>query len=182
MDKKDYSLSMLKVQYASLPFGIFAILEVLLFGYVWEYSRISMATNILWPWYFIPIFIVGVVLHELIHGIAWKLSANIPFSQVKFGFQLKTVTPYAHCKIPIPKRAYVIGTLMPAIVLGFIPFLVSLTNGNGWLLIIGVIFTFAAIGDFLIVYLIRTVSWNALVEDHPTNAGCFVHEETPDPE
>lgn len=175
-EKKDYSVTMLKAQTASLPFGFIAVAEVFIFGFVREFRAIGDALDILLPWYFIPIFLVGIVVHELIHGVAWKLAANIPFSQITFGFQWKTITPYAHCTIPIPKRAYVIGTVMPAVVLGIIPFIISLVNGSGWLLIIGVLFTFAAVGDFLIIYLIRTVSWNALVEDHPTNAGCFVYE------
>jgi hypothetical protein len=176
MEKKDYSISMLKAQTASLPFGFIAVAEVFVFGFLHGFRTIGDGLDILLPWYFIPIFLVGIVLHELIHGVAWKFAANIPFSQITFGFQWKTITPYAHCKIPIPKRAYVIGTAMPAVVLGIVPFIISLANGSGWMLIIGVLFTFAAVGDFLIIYLIRTVPWNVLVEDHPTNAGCFVYE------
>lgn len=178
MEKRDYSVSMLKAQTASLPFGFIAVAEVLLFGSLHGFPRIGDAIDILMPWYFIPIFLIGIVLHELIHGVAWKFAANIPFSQITFGFQWKTITPFAHCRIPIPKRAYVIGTAMPAAVLGIIPVLISLANGSGWMLIIGVLFTFAAVGDFLIIYLIRTVPWNALVEDHPTNAGCFAYENS----
>lgn len=172
---------MFKAQSASLPFGLVAVAEVLVFGLIHGFGAIGVAMDILLPWYFLPIFIVGIVLHELIHGITWKTAAAIPFSHIAFGFQLKTLTPYAHCKIPISKKAYVTGTLMPAIILGIIPFLVSLIRGDGWLLIIGVLFTFAAVGDFLIVYLIRTVEWNALVEDHPTNAGCFVYDDVHSP-
>lgn len=167
---------MLKAQTALLPFGLIVVGQVLLFGFIHRFSDIIDALDILLPWYFFPIFIVGIVLHELIHGLSWKIASGIPFSQIKFGFQWKTITPYAHCTIPIPKSAYVFGTVMPSILLGFIPFAVSLVNGSGWMLIIGVLFTFAAVGDFLIVWLIREVVWDALVEDHPTNAGCFVYE------
>ncbi len=174
--KKDYSIPMLKAQTASLPFGLFAIAEFALFASVWGFATIKNASDILLPWYFFPIFAVGIVLHELIHGLSWMLGGQLPFAKMKFGFQRKTLTPYAHCTVPIQKSAYVFGTLMPALILGLFPFLLSLINGNGWIFIVSILFTFASAGDFLIVYLIRSVPWSALVEDHPKNAGCFVYE------
>ena len=161
---------------ASLPFGIFAVIEFLIFALVWRFEPIKDAGNILLPWYFIPIFAIGVVLHELIHGLSWMFAGRLSFKEIKFGFQVKTLTPCAHCTVPLPKSAYIFGTIMPALILGFLPFLLSLINGNGWIFLFGVLFTFAAVGDFLIVYLIRNVSWAALVEDHPENAGCFVYD------
>ncbi len=177
--KKDYSIPMIKAQMASLPFGLFAIAEFFIFAAMWGFEPIKDASNILLPWCFIPIFIVGIVAHELIHGLSWMLAGRLLFKEMKFGFQLKALTPYAHCTVPIQKSVYVFGTLMPALILGFFPFLLSLINGNGWFFLFGILFTFAAVGDFLIVYLIRNVSWTALVEDHPKNAGCFVYETSP---
>lgn len=174
--KKDYSVSMLKAQTVSLPFGLFGVVEFILFVAVWGFEPIKSSSDILLPWYFFPIFIFGIVIHELIHGFSWMFAGKLPFKQMKFGFQIKTLTPYAHCTVPIQKSAYVFGTLMPALILGVFPFLLSLINGNGWIFLFGILFTFAAVGDFLIVYLIRSVSWTALVEDHPENAGCFVYD------
>jgi hypothetical protein len=175
-NKKDYSVSMLKAQTASLPFGLFAVAEFFIFAGVWGFEPIKSAGNILLPWYFIPIFAIGIMLHELLHGLSWMFAGRLSHKQMKFGFQVKTLTPYAHCTVPIQKSAYIFGTIMPALVLGFFPFLLSLINGNGWIFLFSILFTFAAVGDFLIVYLIRGVSWSALVEDHPENAGCFVYE------
>lgn len=175
-EKKDYSISMLKAQTASLPFGLFAVAEAVLFGAVWGLERIKGASDILLPWYFLPLFFAGIVLHELIHGVTWKFASGTTFANIKFGFQWKTVTPYAHCTVPMPKRAYVTGALMPALLLGFAPFGVSMATGDGMTMIFGVLFTAAAVGDFLIVWLIRSVPWHVPVEDHPTNAGCYAYE------
>lgn len=169
---------MLKAQTASLPFGIFAIMEFFAFVSLWGLEPVKEASAILLPWYFLPIFFTGIVVHEAIHAASWMLAAGLPFKKMKFGFQIKALTPYAHCTVPIKKSAYVVGTLMPAILLGVVPFAVSLVNTNGWLLMFGMLFTFAGIGDFLIVWLIRRVPWNALVEDHPENAGCFAYRES----
>ncbi len=169
---------MLKAQTASLPFAVIAVAEVVIFAAVRGGAPIKAAGDILLPWYFLPIFAVGIIVHELIHAFSWMFAGKLSFSQMKFGFQLKTLTPYAHCTVPIKKSAYVFGTVMPAVLLGFLPFAFSLYAGNGWILIIAVLFTFAAAGDFLIIWLIRSVAWNALVEDHTENAGCFVYERT----
>lgn len=166
---------MLKAQTASLPFGIFALTEFFVFVSLWGFDPVKEASDILLPWYFFPVFFGGIVFHEAIHGVSWMLAARLSFKKMKFGFQIKSFTPYAHCTVPILKSAYCIGTIMPAVLLGFLPFCISLFNGNGWLLIFGVLFTFAAIGDFLILWLIRSVSWNAMVEDHSENAGCFAY-------
>lgn len=174
--KSDYSITMIRAQTASLPFGLFSVAEFFIFAALWGFEPVKDASDMLLPWYFFPVFVAGIAAHELIHGLSWKLAAGLPFEKIKFGFQVKTLTPYAHCMVPVAKSAYVIGTLMPVIVLGFIPFFISLATGNGWILIIGILFTFAAVGDFLIVWLIRSVPWNKLVEDHPENAGCFVYD------
>ena len=44
---------------------------------------------------------LGIVAHEAIHGLSWAYFSGRPLSAVKFGFQVKTLTPYAHCKEPI---------------------------------------------------------------------------------
>jgi hypothetical protein len=176
MKKTDYSVSMMKAQTASLPFALFAVAEAAVFFAVWGSGPVTAASDFMMPWYFFPIFIIGIVVHELIHAFSWMAAGTAVRFQMKFGFQVKTLTPYAHCIVPIKKSAYVFGTLMPAVVLGFIPFAYALYSGNGWVLIFAVLFTFAAVGDFLIVWLIRAVSWNAMVEDHNENAGCFVYE------
>ena len=167
---------MFQAQAASLPFGLFAVAEFLIFVFLWGFGPVNDASNILLPWYFLPVFAVGIVLHELIHGVAWMAAGRLSFRQMKFGVQWKSLTPYAHCTVPIRKNAYVIGTIAPAIILGIIPFGISLINGNGWYLIIGILFTFAAIGDLLIIWLIRSAAGESLIEDHPENAGCYVYE------
>ncbi|MGB8982049.1 MAG: DUF3267 domain-containing protein, partial [Anaerolineales bacterium] len=62
------------------------------------------------------------------------------------------------------------------LILGILPYLVSLFTGNGCLFWFGLLNTAAAGGDFLILWLIRKVKSGRLVEDHPTHAGCYVLE------
>ncbi|MBP7460782.1 MAG: DUF3267 domain-containing protein [Candidatus Delongbacteria bacterium] len=118
---------------------------------------------------------VGIVLHELIHGITWGIVAKNGFKSIKFGVLWNMLTPYCHCKEPMTVRHYILGAITPAIVLGFIPSILALVIGNLVLLVFGMIFTAAASGDFLIINLIRKENHEDLVQDHPSEAGCYIY-------
>ncbi len=177
-DKTDYSISMAKANLLSLPF--FAIGVAMFFLFVWIHgtepvkSGFHRFIDLKW---FLPTVLLGIIIHELIHGITWKVLAKIPHQQIKYGFQFKTLTPYAHCKVPIPIVPYRWGAAMPLVVLGIAPYIFSLLLGDGWLLFFGIFFTVAAAGDMLILWLLRGVSNDVLVADHPHNAGCFVYSK-----
>jgi len=126
----------------------------------------------------VALLIVGVVAHEALHAIAWKLVANPPKGTVRIGFQWKTVTPYAHCSAPMSARAYRIGAVTPGIVLGLIPIGVALVFGWGGWMNFGILFAIAAGGDALIIWLLRGVPGHKRVIDHPTRAGCLLLNET----
>jgi hypothetical protein len=71
--------------------------------------------------------------------------------------------------------AYRIGVAMPLLVLGVVPYCVSLVIGSPWLLWFGFVFITAATGDILVLWLLRGIDGKTLVEDHPSNAGCYVY-------
>ena len=122
----------------------------------------------------IALVLFGIVVHELLHGIGWVLFGRKPFSTIKFGFQWKTFTPYAHLTEPVEINAYRIGTFLPGLVLGILVYGFSLLLGDGNLFWFSLVHTSAAGGDWLILWLLRNVKSGSLVEDHPTNAGCYV--------
>ena len=127
--------------------------------------------------YFI-VFLVGIILHELIHGITWAIFAKKGFKSIKFGVLWKMATPYCHCKEPLLVKQYILGAIMPAILLGFIPAIYALITGDFFVLMFGALFTIAAIGDFLIINLIRKEDMNSLLQDHPSEAGCYIYRAT----
>lgn len=132
-------------------------------------------------WYdiliFSLLFIVGIVLHELIHGLIFGLFAESGFKSIRFGFLWSPITPYCHCVEPLKLRHYIIGALMPAIILGLIPAVISIFNGNLMLLIIGVFFISAAAGDIMVIWILRKESMETLVLDHPSEPGCFIYRK-----
>ncbi len=125
---------------------------------------------------FLLAFGLSIVVHEWIHGAAWILATGKSWSAVKFGFQWKTFTPYAHLKEPVEVNAYRIGAFMPGFILGILSFFIALILGYPNLLWFSLLNTTAAGGDWLILWLIRNVKAGTLVEDHPSNAGCYVLE------
>ncbi len=124
------------------------------------------------------IFMMGIVVHELIHGITWAMFAKDGFKSIKFGVLWKMLTPYCHCKEPLTVRQYIIGAITPAIFLGFIPSTLAIVVGNLGMLIFGMFFTMAAAGDFLIINLIRKEKKDDLVQDHPSEAGCYIYRKS----
>jgi hypothetical protein len=166
-----------KANTQSLFFAL-PIVGLLVLSYIlrWGSAQFWLGFNALFENFlvFIAIFFLGVIVHEFIHGFSWMLFGQKPFSAIKFGFQVKTITPYAHCREPLEVNPYRIGTAMPGILLGLLPASIAIINGNGWLFAFGLLFTVAAGGDMLILWLIRNVSNDKLVEDHPIQAGCYI--------
>jgi hypothetical protein len=124
---------------------------------------------------FLIALVVGVVVHELIHGVFWAHYAKDGFKSIQFGVMLKMLTPYCHCKAPLKVKHYIIGAIMPAILLGVIPGIIAVCIGNVLLLTLGIFFTVAASGDFLIIKLISKENKDDWVQDHPSEVGCFIY-------
>lgn len=171
--RRDLSISMARanviVLFTSIPV---ALLQFLIF--VLLHGADNLATT--WGSILVIVVLLGIVVHELIHGISWVIFGNKPFSAIKFGFQWKTITPYAHLREPVEVNAYRIGGFMPGFALGIVPYILSLVLGDGNLFWFSLVHTAAAGGDWLILWLIRDVKSGTLVEDHPSNAGCYVLE------
>ena len=173
-NKRDLSISMVRanvvVIFISIPI---VIVQLALFIMIHGAEQLQVTWNIL---VVILVVFLSVVLHELIHGITWMILGRKPLSAIKFGFQWRTITPYAHLKEPAEVNAYRIGGFMPGFILGICPYILSLVLGDSNLFWFGLAHTAAAGGDWLILWLIRNVKPGMLVEDHSTNAGCYVLE------
>lgn len=163
--------------WALVALGPLVALLTAAFVWRWGWGPFADAGGEVPMLFMVGALVVGIVAHEVLHAVAWKLAAGIPWADMKLGFQWKTFTPYAHARVPMPARAYRIGAATPGVVLGLVPCAVALLTGDGAWMLFGLLFTLAAGGDALILWLLRGVAPGRLVEDHPTRAGCYVSAE-----
>jgi hypothetical protein len=169
---------MRQVNLMAIPVAILPVL-IIVFLYAgvngWSGFR-SAAAIFRQPGLSFSILIGGIILHELLHGAAWAYFGQKPLSAITFGVHWKTLTPYAHCRETLTVEAYRIGALTPAIVLGLLPTLLAVFGGMPWLLFPAILFSAAAGGDLLIIWLLRKERGSSLVLDHPDRAGCLVYD------
>jgi hypothetical protein len=172
--KRDLSISMerasLIVVWVSIPV---AATQFALFTWLHSAKKMEPTWNTV---LLLAVILLGIVLHEFIHAITWVLFGHKSFSKIKFGFQWKTLTPYAHLTEPVEVNAYRLGAFMPGFVLGIVVYCLGLLMGDGNLFWFGLLHTSAAGGDWLVLWLIRNLKPGTMVEDHPAQAGCYVIE------
>lgn len=173
----DRSISMLWANIISIAlfFPIFLI-PTILFVWIWDVNAITTAFDkfIEQPLVLLLGFLVLIILHELLHGLTWQWLGGVSRGKIEYGFKWKTLTPYAHLKVPIRINPYRWGAAMPGLIFGVLPVIVGLALGNGLIFISGLFMTAVAGGDMVILYLLRKDKNTVLVEDHPNNAGCYV--------
>ncbi len=161
-----------------LMFGFLVPLLLGLLGIAWALRGagflVDAMTDLQRPWGFLGWLVLGVFVHEAIHGLVWAWLGGKPLSTIRLGFQWKSLTPYAHIREPIPVRAYRWGAVMPALLLGFLPYALGLLLRSPFLFLYGWFFILAAGGDFVILWLLRNDRGDLLVQDHPERVGCVL--------
>lgn len=177
MSSDEFSVSMVKANLVSLLlFFPLSALFLVPYGALWGIQKMGSDFTILYkdPLFFIFLMIIGIVGHELLHGLTWMKLGDKPWNSIKFGVNFSALAPYAHCKEPLEVNAYRWGAAMPGLVLGVIPFLIGLITGYGWFTLFGYLLSITASGDILILWVIRKLEPGTYVQDHPERAGCEV--------
>jgi len=126
-------------------------------------------------WWLLLLLLAGIVLHELIHGICMAVFSKNGWKSIMFGFNPKAIAPYAHCREPLSPDAYRLSLVMPGMLLGDIPVLISWFTGNMLFLFFGILFCWAASGDVTVLWLSRKIT-SGMLQDHPSKIG-FIHIE-----
>lgn len=128
------------------------------------------------PFLFALILIIGIVVHELIHGLFWSMGAKNGFKSISFGVMWKMLTPYCHCSEPLKVPDYRRGALAPLVILGILPLLALALIPSAGLLWFGVIMTSSAAGDIMVAWKLRKEDPSNTVLDHDSEAGYLVFE------
>lgn len=123
-------------------------------------------------------FLVLVVLHEAIHGLTWGLMAPHGFKAIAFGVIWQMLTPYCTCNDGLKRWQYLLGGLMPTLILGFGLAGLATAQGSLWLFSLAEVMILGGGGDFLVVFkmLRHPQKDGAAYYDHPYECGLVVFE------
>ena len=179
-EKHNLIVSPGKVYTIGCSFGILIAGIFLLIYYIVGNSFSNGIDVIESPWFIILVLFIGIVIHELIHGFTWSIFCENHFKAISFGFNVRAIAPYCTCNKPLKKHEYILGILMPCIILGIIPSIISIFIANLPLLIFGLFQILGACGDLLIYSLIitnKSSKKEKLYFDHPTDIGLILFDK-----
>jgi hypothetical protein len=148
-----------------LPFASF-------WGYNFAFAGLKYMIKVLIFW-LIPIILV----HEGLHGLFWALAIKGNIKQIKFGFNKQMMAPYTHCKIPLSKKAYLIGGMAPLILLGICPSIIFFILGNAYYYTLSLVCIWTSSGDILSCYHLIKVPNTLKIQDHPDSLGFILVRE-----
>jgi hypothetical protein len=184
MEKRKVSIDIAKANFFAIALLIgaaivFGIPFLMIWGKTQTHwpDQLSMSSN---PWSLLWVllaYLLGIVIHELIHGITWSFFAPNGWRSISFGVIWKMLTPYCHCDDPMRRRGYLWGAMMPCIVVGVIPAIISLLSGSLVCLVWGIFFISAAAGDIWMSWLLLKEKPGCLVLDHPNETAFYVFDE-----
>lgn len=152
--------------------GPFCVLAILLWRLL---AHLRPETD--YSFHIIGFFVVMLALigiHEVLHGVGWSIGAKNGWKSIYIGMMWESLTPYCHCKEPLKPRQYLLGVLMPFVVLGAGLYIAAWVSGSYMLFLLSVFNMLAAGGDTTLAWMERKYlkqNESCLILDHPTDAG-----------
>lgn len=117
----------------------------------------------------VVLIIAFIFIHELLHGITWRRFCKDKKS-ISYGVMWKQATPYCCCAEPLTFKGYILGGLMPFLVIGIGLFIVALALGNSMIFILSMFNIIGASGDLTIALMLLRCRKSVII-DHPTKCG-----------
>ena len=179
--EKDLTIGVVYANVMAFVLGlpIIIVLGIFFFKYNLSNSEMSFTFTIKESVIFLITLLVLIVVHELIHGAFWAIFAKNHLKSIEFGFMAQYLTPYCCCKEVLTKGQYIIGGIMPTVILGVIPAVVAIFTGSWLVFLIGCIMILSGGGDMTIILkllMYRSPKQDILYMDHPYECGLVVFE------
>ena len=179
--EKDLTIGVVYANVMAFVLGlpIIIVLGILFFKYNLGNSEMSFTFTIKESVIFLITLLVLIVVYELIHGAFWAIFAKNHLKSIEFGFMVQYLTPYCCCKEVLTKGQYIIGGIMPTVLLGIIPAVVAIFSSSWLVFVIGCIMILSGGGDMTIVLkllMYRSEKQEILYMDHPYECGLVVFE------
>jgi hypothetical protein len=173
--KTEYTIGIARLNLIATLVNIpITILFLLAFKYIWGMD-VFFAGKALIMEYWIEVLLAGLLVREILHGFVLAIYAERGIFSIRFRYKWQWLIPYCQCKEPLSVRQYRIGAILPFLIFGIIPSLLSIFIGNGALMCFGLFFTWFGAGDIIVFYVLRNLDDDFVVSDHPSKVG-FISE------
>ena len=122
------------------------------------------------------IFSASIFIHEGLHGLTWSRFSENGWRDIHIGVMWEKLTPFCCCMKPLTFGKYLLGSLMPFLVLGLGLFLAALFAKSEMLLLCSLYNILSAGGDTTIACILLKHR-HAVIIDHPTECGFWAFEK-----
>ena len=125
-------------------------------------------------WAFVAVisFVVYVVVHEWLHGIAFRIFNGNKKEQIKFGIVWQSAMAYCISTIPVKVRAGRLSLMMPVYVVCIPVFIIGLVTQNIWLGLLSIYYFSGSAGDLYYMWKLRKTKGDYFMyEKMPTRTG-----------
>lgn len=175
--KEKVSIGIIKANVMAVVYGVILCVPLgYLYIRLWESGQVTISLGSLIL--FLSAMILSLAVHEGLHGITWGFFCEGKWKSVSYGFLVEKLTPYTHCKVPMRIFGYMLGGLMPLLVLGFGSYVVSLASGNLFVFLFSMFSILGAGGDITIfIKGIRYWHRENLLLDLPEECGFMVFKK-----
>ena len=104
------------------------------------------------------LFVIGLVfwfiLHEIVHGLSYRMSKGITNQDISFGARLEKGVLFCICTKPISKGAVIRSLLAPFIMMSLVTLVIGIVLNLQLLIVLSLMNACGAVGDILMVLFI----------------------------
>ena len=120
--------------------------------------------------------VMGYFIHELVHATAFMI-VGVRYKNVKFGYDIKKMIIFCSASQPITKGRYKFVLIAPFVILGLIPYILSIIFLNYPYLFFSSLMIGASAGDLTMLSKLLKLKGDFMVLDHPTEPAFYIVEE-----
>ena len=165
-----YSIEMVGMTFVLLIVAIMAFLPILMF------NREIIITASISP-FFILAIAAWFVLHELVHGLSYRISKGVANRDIAFGAKLEKLVLFCVCRRPISKADTIRSLVAPLVFLGFLTLIIGAAFNFELLIVLSLINICGASGDILMAIFIAKMPKGTRYFEDEQNRFVLVTEE-----
>ena len=173
MNKKKYYVYELDL----LLLNILSIVFMIVLGFITIKISGVLIIEAIFSMYLLPCLLGYLILHELLHSIAYVIH-GAKFKNIYYGAALEKGVLYCLCKQNITKKNIMFSLMYPLFFIGIVTYVIGLMIKNGLLLLLSCFNIVGAIGDIVMfVAFLQIKNFEFSEFDNPTGFGLYTKED-----